>query len=75
VCSGAQQRDGQARAAQRTMRRSPASGEEALHIPRTRRYSRRLAPRTPMLAYRHAFHAGNHADVLKHLVLTLVLRT
>lgn len=23
--------------------------------------------------YRHAFHAGNHADVLKHLVLTLVL--
>ncbi len=26
-----------------------------------------------MLAYRHAFHAGNHADVLKHLVLTLVL--
>ena len=27
-----------------------------------------------MLAYRHAFHAGNHADVLKHLVLTHVLR-
>jgi 23S rRNA (adenine2030-N6)-methyltransferase len=27
-----------------------------------------------MLAYRHAFHAGNHADVLKHLVLVLVLR-
>jgi 23S rRNA (adenine2030-N6)-methyltransferase len=27
-----------------------------------------------MLAYRHAFHAGNHADVLKHIVLTLVLR-
>jgi 23S rRNA (adenine2030-N6)-methyltransferase len=27
-----------------------------------------------MLAYRHAFHAGNHADVLKHLVLLLVLR-
>lgn len=26
-----------------------------------------------MLAYRHAFHAGNHADVLKHLVLTLIL--
>jgi len=22
-----------------------------------------------MLAYRHAFHAGNHADVLKHVVL------
>jgi 23S rRNA (adenine2030-N6)-methyltransferase len=27
-----------------------------------------------MLAYRHAFHAGNHADVLKHLVFSLVLR-
>jgi len=27
-----------------------------------------------MLAYRHAFHAGNHADVLKHTVLTCVLR-
>jgi 23S rRNA (adenine2030-N6)-methyltransferase len=27
-----------------------------------------------MLAYRHAFHAGNHADVLKHLVLIQVLR-
>lgn len=27
-----------------------------------------------MLAYRHAFHAGNHADVLKHFVFTQVLR-
>lgn len=27
-----------------------------------------------MLAYRHAFHAGNHADVLKHVVFTRVLR-
>ncbi len=26
-----------------------------------------------MLAYRHAFHAGNHADVLKHVVLAQVL--
>lgn len=26
-----------------------------------------------MLSYRHAFHAGNFADVLKHSVLTLVL--
>ncbi len=26
-----------------------------------------------MLSYLHAFHAGNHADVLKHSVLTLVL--
>ena len=22
-----------------------------------------------MLSYRHAYHAGNHADVLKHLIL------
>jgi 23S rRNA (adenine2030-N6)-methyltransferase len=26
-----------------------------------------------MLSYRHAFHAGNYADVLKHSVLSLVL--
>ncbi len=26
-----------------------------------------------MLSYRHAFHAGNHADVLKHLVLLQLL--
>lgn len=26
-----------------------------------------------MLSYRHAFHAGNHADVLKHLVLVNTL--
>ncbi len=27
-----------------------------------------------MLAYRHAFHAGNHADVLKHITLSLLLQ-
>jgi 23S rRNA (adenine2030-N6)-methyltransferase len=27
-----------------------------------------------MLSYRHAFHAGNHADVLKHMVLIALLR-
>lgn len=27
-----------------------------------------------MLSYRHAFHAGNHADVLKHLVLKETLQ-
>lgn len=27
-----------------------------------------------MLSYRHAFHAGNHADVLKHAVLALLLQ-
>ncbi|MEH6651360.1 MAG: 23S rRNA (adenine(2030)-N(6))-methyltransferase RlmJ [Motiliproteus sp.] len=26
-----------------------------------------------MLSYRHAFHAGNYADVLKHLVLTRIV--
>ena len=27
-----------------------------------------------MFSYRHAFHAGNHADVLKHTVLVAILR-
>ena len=27
-----------------------------------------------MLSYRHAFHAGNHADVLKHLLLVELMR-
>lgn len=27
-----------------------------------------------MLSYRHAFHAGNHADVLKHLVVQQIVR-
>ena len=27
-----------------------------------------------MFSYRHAFHAGNHADVLKHMMLVAVLR-
>ncbi len=27
-----------------------------------------------MFSYRHAFHAGNHADVLKHTVLLAVLK-
>lgn len=28
-----------------------------------------------MLSYRHSFHAGNHADVLKHLVLIQLLQS
>ena len=28
-----------------------------------------------MLSYRHSYHAGNHADVLKHIVLTLCLES
>jgi 23S rRNA (adenine2030-N6)-methyltransferase len=31
------------------------------------------APGRVMLSYRHAFHAGNHADVLKHLVVAQLL--
>ena len=27
-----------------------------------------------MFSYRHAFHAGNHADVLKHITLLATLR-
>ena len=27
-----------------------------------------------MFSYRHAFHAGNHADVLKHTTLVAVLQ-
>lgn len=26
-----------------------------------------------MLSYRHSFHAGNHADVVKHIVLSLII--
>ena len=39
------------------------------------RYNNRPAAVEPttMLSYRHAFHAGNHADVLKHLAQVLVL--
>ncbi len=39
----------------------------ALLLPRQRE-----APR--VLSYRHGFHAGNHADVLKHVVLVCLLR-
>ncbi len=28
-----------------------------------------------MLSYQHAFHAGNHADLLKHYVLTFVINS
>ncbi len=28
-----------------------------------------------MLSYRHAFHAGNHADILKHAALCLILQS
>ena len=28
-----------------------------------------------MLSYRHSFHAGNHADVLKHIVQTMIIES
>lgn len=28
-----------------------------------------------MLSYRHSFHAGNHADVLKHTVQSLIIES
>lgn len=31
--------------------------------------------RFTLLSYQHAFHAGNHADILKHYVLTFVLNS
>jgi len=27
-----------------------------------------------MFSYRHSFHAGNHADVLKHSILVAVMK-
>ena len=35
--------------------------------------SHKALPFTPMFSYRHAFHAGNHADVLKHATLIAIL--
>lgn len=28
-----------------------------------------------MLSYRHSFHAGNHADVVKHTVQSLIIES
>lgn len=28
-----------------------------------------------MLSYRHSYHAGNHADVLKHTVQSLIIES
>ena len=52
--------------------RARVSRDASLEFRRTsHRFIRRDAD---VLAYRHAFHAGNHADVFKHHVLTQVLR-
>jgi 23S rRNA (adenine2030-N6)-methyltransferase len=42
-------------------------------VPRPVAHSLNPTGRPDMLSYRHAFHAGNHADVLKHLVLVELL--
>jgi 23S rRNA (adenine2030-N6)-methyltransferase len=48
---------------------------KSLRSPPLYEKSRRAAGyHAPMFSYRHAFHAGNHADVLKHLTLIAVLR-
>ncbi len=50
--------------------RRPATQRLAKQWPRTSGY-----PYHPsMFSYRHAFHAGSHADVLKHLTLIATLR-
>ena len=28
-----------------------------------------------MLSYKHGFHSGNHADIIKHITLCLLLRS
>ena len=43
-----------------------------LDFPTPRR--ERVGYHTGMFSYRHAFHAGNHADVLKHTVLVAILK-
>ena len=43
-------------------------------VPQTPRNAPRRRYTGPMLSYRHAFHAGNHADVLKHLTLVAILK-
>ena len=60
----------------RELRRSIPGPREVGIVELFRARTGRAEPRPAlaMLAYRHAFHAGNHADVLKHLVLMLVLR-
>ena len=45
-----------------------ASRAALLRVPGTN------APRSRSMNYRHAFHAGNFGDVLKHSVLVAVLR-
>jgi len=50
---------------------------EALHYRKLcaiREYFCRTRYYSTMFSYRHAFHAGNHADVLKHTVLLAVVR-
>jgi 23S rRNA (adenine2030-N6)-methyltransferase len=37
-------------------------------------YSSSIEKVKSMLSYRHAFHAGNHADVLKHFIVVQLLR-
>ena len=49
--------------------RHPARHRERPAAPQRSAQRRGFRESAEMLGYRHAFHAGNHADVLKHVVL------
>src|SRR5581483_10935248 len=53
--------------------RSRTEAGSGARLPRACRNSRRLSPARTHMNYRHAFHAGNFADVMKHAGLALVL--
>ena len=48
-------------------------GRAARRMPGSATPARGFCYKVGMLSYRHAFHAGNHADVLKHAVLVHLL--
>jgi len=54
---------------QRELRRAVLVSRAPAQLP----WAARIPPENPVLSYRHAFHAGNHADVIKHLVQVLAL--
>ncbi|MDO5091174.1 MAG: 23S rRNA (adenine(2030)-N(6))-methyltransferase RlmJ [Cardiobacteriaceae bacterium] len=51
----------------------PFFGSHAIVFHGQRLYHGALCPPDAMLSYRHAFHAGNHADVLKHYIFWQIL--
>ncbi len=59
---------------QRGTKRFPGGARVHGRAPRKRHSPAGWLPSGPMFSYRHAFHAGNHADVLKHTVLIATLQ-